>query len=109
MLLATVELTLSAPHGQPIQVRGLIVPGSEANFIAESFVQKLGATSEETSVSVCVIGGNPTALSRRKTTLRITARHELIDTTFYILPLICIKTPSHDLPGSEWRQFLDLD
>ena len=101
---------ISTPGGQTIQSRAIIDPGSEASFAEASLIQRLGATFQETDISVHGIGGQPSEFCKRKAVLEIITHEGPLNVTFYILPCLGIRTPrKHSSNNGGESYFPDLD
>ncbi|XP_055905489.1 uncharacterized protein LOC129940981 [Eupeodes corollae] len=111
VLLATALIKVMTPTGQPLQLRALVDPGSEASFITESAAQLLNMKKERSCANIIGVGETTTSTSKYKVTFTILSRVNAnfsLQLNALVLPKLTALLPTQNITNSNWSHLQNL-
>ncbi|KAJ8914076.1 hypothetical protein NQ315_014270 [Exocentrus adspersus] len=111
VLLSTTVVQILDSAGKYQAVRALIDQGSQANFITENCLRKLGLPVTPLNTPISGVNQMSSIVSKGTTTSSIKPLDRLNPTFSFkalIVPTICRKLPSSEIPLQSWSYLKDL-
>lgn len=111
VILSTALVKILDSYGNYQIVRALIDQGSQANFITENCLRRLGLSRSHLSVPISGVNQMSSLVSKGITTSKIKPMDQS-DPVFpfeaIVIPSICKKLPSLDIPRGNWEYISNL-
>lgn len=93
VLLPTAIATINNKHGTELKVRALIDQCSQANYVTEDTVQKLGLRKLKTSANIITIGGDISKTTKKLALFRLVLNDQPITVKAFVIKKITNQLP----------------